>query len=276
MVFSPQWHAIGREGELAAEQLASGVTILGRANHAQPGLYTQAFFALSIGMERLAKLIVVADYAITNGGRYPTNQELRDFGHNIAALLQRCDEISSQYRSGQLHAIRPNSPIHQGIVTGLCEFGVLSRYYNLDFIVAGKAPAFPEPIGAWWRRVGVPILANHYTEVQRQKDMACATVTAAWKGPSFVHHYTEDGVPIDDPKVLMERAMATRVVQRYGKLYTLQIVRWLAFLLSHLAELAAHSHGLDDAFFGLGEAFTIFMNEDTYLMRRNRLSIYRP
>jgi hypothetical protein len=55
MMFSPQWHAIDREGQLAAEQLASGVTILGRANHGLKGLYTQAFFALSIGIERLAR-----------------------------------------------------------------------------------------------------------------------------------------------------------------------------------------------------------------------------
>ena len=47
--FSPEWHALGREAELAGEQLALGVTALGRANHAQQGLYTQAFFALSIG-----------------------------------------------------------------------------------------------------------------------------------------------------------------------------------------------------------------------------------
>src|SRR5712671_1219251 len=94
MEFSPQWHAIGREGELAAEQLASGVTILGRANHAQKGLYAQAFFALSIGMERLAKLIFMADHAITNGGRYPIDNELKKLGHDIATLLLRCEKIS--------------------------------------------------------------------------------------------------------------------------------------------------------------------------------------
>jgi hypothetical protein len=273
MTFSPQWHAIGREGELAAEQLASGVTILGRANHAQQGLYTQAFFALSIGMERLAKLIVVADYAISNGGRYPTNQQLKGFGHDIAALLQRCEGISARYRSGRLHAIRPSSPIHQGIVVGLSEFGVLSRYYNLDFIVGGKATALPEPIGAWWRRVGVPILASHYTEAQRQKDVVWATATAALMGSSSVLHHTEDGKPIDDLSELMQRAMATRVVQRYGRLYTLQIIRWLGFLLSDMADLAAHGHRLE-SFFGLGEAFMIFMCEDDYLKGRKRLSIY--
>jgi hypothetical protein len=273
MMFSPQWHAIDREGQLAAEQLATGVTILGRANHGLKGLYTQAFFALSIGLERLAKLIVVADYAMTNGGRYPTNQELKAFGHDIAALLQRCEEISSRYRNGQTYAVRPHTPIHEGIIVGLSEFGVLSRYYNLDFIVGGKATTLPEPIGAWWSRVGMPILAKHYSKAQRQKDEVWAAATAASMGPSFVLHHAEDSTPIDYAEALMQRARATRVVQTFGRLYTLQIIRWLAFLVSDLAELAVHRQGLD-AFFGVGEAFVIFMNEDAYLRKRKSFSIY--
>jgi hypothetical protein len=273
-MFSPQWQAIQREGHLAAEQLASGVTILGRADHAKKGLYTQAFFALSIGIERLAKLIVMADFAVTNGGRYPTNQDLMRFGHDIATLLLRCEEISSRYRDGQVQAIRPNGPIHQGIIAGVSEFGVLSRYYNLDFMVGGKAITLPEPIGAWWRRVGMPILAKHYSKAQRQRDEGWATETAASMGPSFVLHHAEDTTPIDDAVTLMQRAMATRLVQKYGRLYTLHIIRWLAFLVSDLAELAAHRHRLD-AFFGLGEPFVIFMNEDDdYLSKRKTFSIY--
>jgi hypothetical protein len=48
MTSPPEWHALDREAELAAEQIASGITALGRANHAQKGYYTQAFFGLSI------------------------------------------------------------------------------------------------------------------------------------------------------------------------------------------------------------------------------------
>ena len=50
MTFSAEWRALQREAQLAAEQLAAGVTALGRANHAQTGLYSQAFFGLSVGL----------------------------------------------------------------------------------------------------------------------------------------------------------------------------------------------------------------------------------
>lgn len=67
------WHAMQREAQLAAAQVAHGVTALGWANHAQTGLYTQAFFGLSIGFERMGKLIFVTDHAINNSGVFPTD-----------------------------------------------------------------------------------------------------------------------------------------------------------------------------------------------------------
>ena len=76
MKLSAEWRALQREAQLAAEQIAVGVTALGRANHAQTGLYSQAFFGLSIGMERTGKLIFIANYAIRNNGSLPTNSIL--------------------------------------------------------------------------------------------------------------------------------------------------------------------------------------------------------
>ena len=49
--------ALNREAGIAAELIASGVTLLGRASYARAGLYGQAFFNLSIGFERTAKLM---------------------------------------------------------------------------------------------------------------------------------------------------------------------------------------------------------------------------
>jgi hypothetical protein len=271
--FSPQWQAIQREAQLAAEQLATGVTALGRANHAQRGLYAQAFFALSIGLERLAKLIVVADYAITHCGSYPTDKQLRGFGHDIVGLLARCEQISSRYRSGKDYAVRPNTAIHEGIVTALSEFGELSRYHNLDFLVGGKATAYPEPIAGWWARVGRPILDKHYSMAQRQRDEESVAVDTVATVPAFVLHHAEDGTRIDDVATLMQRAMATNIVQKFGRLYTLQIIRWLAFLITDLADLAAYKHRLEP-FFGIGEAFELFRGDEKHIKNRKRFSIY--
>src|SRR5262245_16310650 len=65
---TPIWHAVAREAALAAEHLGSGATILGKANYAHHAHYGQAFFDLTIGIERAAKLAFVVDYALDHGG----------------------------------------------------------------------------------------------------------------------------------------------------------------------------------------------------------------
>ena len=169
--FSAEWHALGREAALAAEQLASGATLLGKANHAQKGLYLQAFFGLSIGLERVAKLVAVADFAIEKHGRFPNNNDLKNkFGHDIDVLLNYCDQLSIKWRNGQNYSERPNLPIHKGIVETLTEFATTSRYYNLNFIVGREAKKIPEPD---WRVVaesgGAHIAKTLYPKTARKR-----------------------------------------------------------------------------------------------------------
>jgi hypothetical protein len=274
--FSAEWHALGREAALAAEQLASGATLLGKANHAQKGLYLQAFFGLSIGLERVAKLVAVADYAIENHGRFPNNDDLKNrFGHQIDVLLNYCDQLSIKWRNGQDYSERPNLLIHKGIVETLTEFAKLSRYYNLNLIIGREAKQIPEPIGAWWQRVGQPILQKHYTQRQREKDEAHGKVMNALLGDiAIVIHHDEQEKKIDNVEAMMMQTGATRIVQKYGRLYTLQIVRWLTFLISELSFIGAYQHGIEPLL-GLNEYYGIFMNNDAYFKKRKTWSIYR-
>ena len=274
--FPLEWHALGREAQLAAELIAGGVTALGAANHACQGLYTQAFFGFAIGLERLAKLIIVADHAITHGGQFPDDKTLRKFGHALTALLDACEPIIEKYASKAPDVKRPREPIHEGIVLTLDEFATLSRYYNLDLLVGGKASQLPEPIGAWWHRVGLPILKRHYSEKARQKDQAqAAALQAIIGGRAAVLHHSEEGDFIGSVEALSARAGATHVVQRYGRLYSLQIVRWLAEGISRIAHAGAYGQNLD-ALMGLDEPFVLFLNEDHYFRSRKTWSIYRP
>jgi hypothetical protein len=148
--FPPEWHALGREADLAAEQLAMGVSMLGRASRAQKGQYNQAFFALSIGLERLAKLIIVADHCVATDGAWLTDQELKKkggtSGHDISALLGACEEISQRHVASKAWGKRPSSAIHSAIVSRLSEFASLTRYDNLASLSGGRAANSVEPI----------------------------------------------------------------------------------------------------------------------------------
>src|SRR5260370_23074984 len=128
MGFSSQWHALGTEAELAGSQIALGVTALGRANHARVGDYTIAFFSLAIGLERLGKLIVVADYAIEHQGKFPDDKFLKDkFRHNLALLLDHCEVVFGKRQLPSQYPKRPKDKVHQGIIQTLSEFATQTR-----------------------------------------------------------------------------------------------------------------------------------------------------
>jgi hypothetical protein len=80
----PRFQALCREAAIAAEQMAAGATLLGKAHSVQSGLYNQAFFSLSIGMERAGKLAFVLDHCFENGGSFPNDDQLQKvFRHNV-------------------------------------------------------------------------------------------------------------------------------------------------------------------------------------------------
>jgi hypothetical protein len=273
VTFGAQWRAVQREAQLAAEQAGHGVTVLGRANHAQTGLYTQAFFGLSIGLERMGKLIFLADHAIRSEGAFPTDQDLRGIGHDLASLLRKCEAIGTCVSPDRDYAARPNDPIHRGIEDVLSLFATKLRYYNLSHL-AGAAQGQQDPVALWWEKVATPICDRHYSRRQREKDETEAAAMEQMLGDtSTVIHSTEIGEPIQDIRSFFARARVTRVVQKYGRLYTLQIFRWLASIIFELSYRGAYEQRIQ-ALLGLHEPFTIFLNEDEYLRDRKTWSIY--
>lgn len=270
-----QWRAMQREAQLAAEQAAHGVTILGRANHAQTGFYTQAFFALSIGLERMGKLIFLADHAIRNEGAFPTDQDLRKFCHDLISLIAKCEDIGTGVSQDRDYKARPNDPIHRGIENVLSLFATKLRYYNLNHL-AGADRGQEDPVALWWKKVAIPICDRHYSDRQREKDEADAVAMESMIGDiSTLMHTAENGDPIRDVHSFISRGGVTRIVQKYGRLYTMQIIRWLASIIFELSHLGAYEQRIQ-TLLGLHEPFTIFMNDDNYFRRRRTWSIYSP
>ena len=269
-----QWQAVQREAQLAATQAAHGVTVLRRANHAQPGLYTQAFFGLSIGIERMGKLIFLVDYAISNGGDFPSDKDLRKVGHNLVDLLIKCEDISQHLSQSIDWISRPKNEIHQGIEEVLSQFAVKLRYYNLNYL-AGSAQNQQDPLALWWEKVAEPICNRHYSKKQRDQDQLESILIQNLLGEhSFVIHSTEAGEPINSVQQYLLKGRATHIVQKYSQLYTLQILRWLTSMLWQLSSYGTYKKDIQ-AFLGLHEPFSFFLNEDKYFRNRKTWSIYR-
>ena len=126
---------------------------------------------------------------------------------------------------------------------------------------------------AWWKRVGEPILSEHYTARQREKDSGTADLlNEVWGENVLVRQHSETGESIDDVATFVRRVGATSVIQRYGRRqHVLQIVRWLTYLIFALG--ATHRIEL---LFGVEEPFKLFLNDDRCFRRRKTWEIYPP
>jgi hypothetical protein len=275
-MLSPEHLALNREAGISAELIGSGATLLGRANYASTGLFGQAFFNLSIGFERIGKLIYVAGCAIENSGKFPSNAELKHkIGHDLSALLAHADVLSEKLRKGKEYSSRPNTEIHDGIVQTLTEFARNTRYYNLDFVTGGNgAKGAGDPMALWNARVTQPIIAKHCTKAIRERvERNASIIDNAVRDHMFVHYTDEGGSTMDTVFEASKRTGETAVARRWAPVYVLQLARWLSYLIADLSYEGAYKHRIE-ALLGLDEHFVIFRNEDKFLKSRRTWSIY--
>jgi hypothetical protein len=268
---TPGWMALSRESKLVRHLLGSGVTALGRANYAdQAGEYYTAFFGLSVGVERLAKLILVADYALSNGGRLPTQAEVRKYGHDIERLLTSISTISGKH-SINLQYSKPTTVISAKIVECLGAFADASRGRYANFAALGdpNIEAQFEPIRKWWAEVAELILREHYygKYAQRRVENNARIVDEMIGRFSTVLHFDEAGGVMSEIASASTRTGQTKFVQKYGRYHALTIIRWMSNIFCELCRKAYYEFKIVQ-FFGHHELFWTYTVDDTFLKSR--------
>ena len=266
----PAWHSIRRESVLVRHLIGSGATALGRANYAdQTGEYYTAFFGLSIGLERLAKLTLVADHAISNAGAMPAEKLIRNYGHKLIDLLDAADEVGAKH-SLTLRYSRPTSAVSKKIIDCLDAFADAARGRYANFAALGDPNLTQaEPIRKWWGDVAELILKEHNygRSVQKRVESRAHVVDALMSPISLVHYFNESGDAMQEVLTASIRTGQTEQVQKYGRYYALTIVRWLAELFSKAARSASDTHRVH-AFHGAWEHFQTYTLGDDFLKSR--------
>ncbi|WP_156364188.1 hypothetical protein [Sphingomonas sp. Leaf198] len=267
----PDWQALHREASLVSQLIGSGATALGRASYGSGfGEYYTAFFGLSIGIERLAKLILISNFAMNNNGALPSQAVVKKFGHNISGLIEKADEIAKS-RSIVVKHIGPSEPICAAVIECLGSFADASKGRYANFQAIGNPHFDPrtEPVTKWWNDVIEPILDKHYSGRRAEagvKDRA-KFINALIGDMAFVRHTDENGRLMSDVETASERTGQTKWAQRYGRFYTLAVVRWLACIFSNLVREASYKQGIDNLF-GHDEFFSSYMVDDNFLLDR--------
>lgn len=265
------WKALHRESTLVRNLLGSGITALGKANHAEKsGEYYTAFFNLSIGIERLAKLILATDYSISNNGKLPPQNEVKKYGHKINELINEIDKISKK-NSLKLDYEKPANPISIKIIECLCAFADAKqgRYANFEALADPIAGMKYEPISQWWAEVAELILQQHYngTAAQIKLEGVEKPFMRQIVESSAILFFKENGVMIRDINSLFIHGGKTKYVQKFGRFHTLTVIRWMSDIFNNLCKKACNELNIIE-FYGHHEFFLSYTVNDSFLKSR--------
>jgi hypothetical protein len=267
---SETWLALAREAASAAEHIGIGATALSKANHAENAYYSQAFFALSVGFERSAKLALSVASALEGDG-FADRRTLKGYGHDLSVLLKETDALAERYGlegNGRL----PRGEIHTAIIEVLGDFASnLTRYYNLEVVAGDTTAAAEDPITSWFNRVTIPVLNAHDTERSRGRREQKAAGMGVFEDFALVRHHAEDGTPITSMEAGALHIGATEFARRWERMYVLQIARFLGELMYALG-VRAQGTNPDIPYFV--EFYALYLNEDSFLRSRKTWSIY--
>lgn len=242
--------------------MAAGLTTIRKAHYANTGIYTNAFFQLTIGLERILKLILVVDFMLDNGGGFPDDKYVRAKGHSLLELIKSARDVANR-RSLKVGYAYPDDPITDAIVDVLTEFATATRYYNLDYLTGGKSKDMSDPLKAWYERVGALIFEKHHSAKKRDMEQARAKAIAGVVGDVMSIRFTrEDGRPIDTAEAMFSEGPKVELLQKWGQFYCVRLVRYFAVFLS---ELGREAWGKNEDVPYFSYFFRVFSNDDAYI-----------
>ena len=268
---STTWRAIAGEATIASSHLALGATSLSDANLGLFQNYGQAFFALSVGIERSCKLAVVTSQYIKSGGTLPTSGATRSSGHRLNRLIDDLRAVANDNGVPWTLPIVPE-PIHDGIISVLTDFANnITRYYNLDLLTTGARSSL-DAIGSWHMNVTIPVMRKHYTLRRHMADHTYAENYANILGRFSIFNFqNEVGNWLQDPYQVAMHLRQSDFARPLERMYVLRIAGQIYSVMRVLGNEAAKRNLPDVPL--LGEFFAIFGNDDAYFRTRKTWKI---
>lgn len=217
---------LAKEASLSAMNLGVGLTFLRKYNFAQLGFIYQSFFSLSIGIERLIKLILLYEYILLND-KYPPHNYLKSKGHSILNLFEEIKPLIKKYKCEEYFDRLDQDPIHQIILNNLSDFATANRYFNLNEL-SGLTKT-QDPVGRWNNEVNTIIIERHF-DPNSTKNKRAMAVAEKFSPFTSVRHSNENDHEIRDYENFMFASLQVEAKQKYSMFYTFCIIKALCEL----------------------------------------------
>lgn len=212
-----------KEGHLSSSQLGQGLTALRAANVGDKGAYYLAFFSLTIGLERLMKLILIQQFRLTSSNSFPSDRYLKEKGHKINDLFS---EVGGATRP--IYADEADQVIVNEMISFFDNFANQSRYYNLDTLV-GRMGASIEPLDEWNSIIEKIVERNNIKASFSHEEQR---VIAGIDQISMTRIVGGKNGMITDFKDLMFLSQLNEKAQGYATHYVVKIIMHLVDILS--------------------------------------------
>jgi hypothetical protein len=212
------------EAGLTTTCIEQGLTSLRKASFQNKPSYYQSFFLLTIGIERLLKLIIITIYR-TEENTLPTNDDLKNYGHNIEKLFIK---VAGHLNPNDLFLER--DPLHKQIISFFSEYALISRYYNLDSLTGIEKTE--DPLSKW-KEIQKVIEKRHGkpTEINSLHKEALDILNTK----VFIITKNEQGKNINTATDYFLEFTNLEIVQGHSVYYTYQVICYLVDLLNQLS-----------------------------------------
>lgn len=165
--FPKSWLLLQQEAILANSCIRTGFEFMvkGGFDDVYKGHYYSSFFQLSIGIERIMKLVIISHYMVNNNYKAPDNKSIRDYGHDLVKLYENISKIADNY-----NLAIPNSSvtIPNDMLAFLNYFAKSTVHYhnisNLDVLSVNNIDPLVK-----WREIIERIESEDFTEPMRHR-----------------------------------------------------------------------------------------------------------
>ena len=206
-MFTEKERNLANEASLTSSLLGNGLNALRKSDLYNKGLYYQSFFSLSIGVERLLKIIIISKYRVNHDGNFPTDINLREFGHD---LIKLCEHIGIKFEENSLH-IR--------MLAFLNNFAKKSRYYNVDAMMNTSA-RYDDPLSDWYLLSQDILKSSKKKKIIQNKQELANLIDSV----SLIRFNDLQGNEMTNAMGLLEEFESRNIIQSYSVQFMVEII----------------------------------------------------
>lgn len=250
-----------KELNLSIFLLGNGLNNLRKGNLSCVGFYYQGLFSVTIGLERLMKLILALDFKLKNK-RYPNENDFRKYSHKLYEIFNNIENLveGKGYSDSDFELLKDDD-IYKNILDVLSDFANIDRYYNLNNLNDNQERK-PGPLIKWSN-----ILKRAYQKhcrISQKRINLIRYLSDVRKDVFFVYYFDESDKEINDTKTFLIESEIRNKGSKYVMLYLLKIIRANLKILIKLHQEMVSPHPSS-----LGEIFPQFLVEEkTYILRK--------